>query len=69
MAVKNNTMNIIDYIQRFLNKQSRQPEVLSLKYFQKFPNVGDVFSLKVAQHYFTKNIIPVKLSDNQGNCF
>ena len=61
-------MNIIDYIRRFLNKQRHQPEGLSLKYFQKYPNAGDVFSLKVAKHYFKKNIIPVKLPDNTREC-
>lgn len=61
-------MNIFDIIRKFSGKQKPQPETLSLKYFQKYPNAGDVFSLKVAQHYFTKNIIPVKLPDNSHEC-
>jgi len=35
-------------------------KAIRLKYFQKFPNVGDVFSRVVAEHYFSKNIIPLR---------
>lgn len=35
-------------------------KAIRLKYFQKFPNVGDVFSRVVAEHYLSKNIIPLR---------
>ncbi len=35
-----------------------QLESVNLKFYQKYPNVGDQFSLAVAQHYFSPNVIP-----------
>ncbi len=43
-----------------VNGTGNANKAIPLKYFQKFPNVGDVFSLVVAKHYFSKNIIPLK---------
>lgn len=31
---------------------------INLKFFQKYPNVGDRFSLKLAEHYFGSDIVP-----------
>ena len=33
-------------------------ESVNLKFYQKYPNVGDQFSLAVAQHYFSSNTTP-----------
>jgi pyruvyltransferase len=47
------------FIRRFYRVADDSP-MIRLKYFQKFPNVGDVFSRVVAEHYFSKNIIPLR---------
>jgi len=38
-----------------------------LKYFQKYPNVGDKFSLVVAQHYFSPQIVSCNESPLEKN--
>lgn len=42
------------------NGTGNDSKAIRLKYFQRYPNVGDVFSLVVAKHYFSENIIPLK---------
>jgi len=34
----------------------RKLESVNLKFYQKYPNIGDQFSLAVAQHYFSPNV-------------
>jgi len=47
------------FFKRFYRVADDSP-LIHLKYFQKFPNVGDVFSVVVAKHYASKNIIPLR---------
>jgi pyruvyltransferase len=54
-------MKIEDRIRSFTNQSKPQPDKIALKYFQKYPNSGDVFSMKLAQTYFFDHqIIPVR---------
>lgn len=48
-----------NFFHGFTTTQSEN-KAICLKYFQKYPNVGDVFSRVVAEHYFSKNIIPLR---------
>jgi pyruvyltransferase len=36
----------------------RKLESVNLKFYQEYPNVGDAFSLDVAKHYFSANVVP-----------
>ena len=53
-------MNFFKNLLHNFSGAGKDSKAIRLKYFQKFPNVGDVFSLLVAKHYFSKNIIPLR---------
>lgn len=53
-------MKIFEHLDQFFSFNKNDSPTVHLKYFQKYPNSGDVFSRVVASHYFSKNIIPVR---------